>query len=205
MSEVPSIKGSVFSHCVEKLLKLISAGKISWKELPGRLEPGDIEILKSPVQPTRWYDIRIYERILLLNRDVMGDGSNELLLEWGAKSAERLIRGGIYQQLDYLNRMQVGKEADAQARFLAFGRDLRLLASLTSSVLNFLTTEVKVDPDQHDRYLIEYSGAAACPEVFFWTNQGFINRMAAEHGHPDLWKWERTSPDRVVYRMTRPV
>ena len=71
--------------------------------------------------------------------------------------------------------------------------------------MNFLTAEVKVDPERDDRYVIEYSGAAACPEVFFWTNQGFINRMAAEHGQPDLWRWERTAPDRVVYRMTRPV
>ena len=72
----PSIKGSVFSHCVEKLLKLISAGKISWDELPRHLEPGDITILGGPIHATQWYDIRIYERILLLNRDVGGDGSN---------------------------------------------------------------------------------------------------------------------------------
>lgn len=205
MSEVPSIKGSVFSHCVEKLLKLISAGKISWGELPRHLEPGDIEILKGPIHATRWYDIRIYERILLLNRDVTGDASNELLLQWGARSAELLIKGGVYQQLDYLNRTQLAKETDAPARFLAFGRDLRLLSSLTSSVLNFLSAEVKVDPEYDDRYVIEYSGAAACPEVFFWTNLGFINRMAAEHGHPDLWRWERATADRVVYRMNRPV
>jgi hypothetical protein len=205
MSEVPSIKGSVFSHCVEKLLKLISAGKTSWDELPRHLEPGDIEIVKGPIHATQWYDIRIYERILLLNQHVTGDGSNELLLQWGARSAERLIKAGLYQQLEYLGRTQFGKESDSEARFLAFGRDLRLLTSLTASVLNFMNTASKVDPERDNRYIIEYTNAADCPDVFFWTNQGFINRMAAEHGTPDLWRWERPSPDRVVYWMTRPV
>jgi hypothetical protein len=202
---VPSIKGSVFSHCVEKLLKLISAGKISWDELPNHLEPGDITILRSPIHATQWYDIRIYERILLLNRDIGGDGSNGCLLQWGMKSAARLIEAGLYQQLDYLDRTRFSKATDAQARFLAFGKDLRLLTSLTSSVLNFVRVEVKVDPERDDRYLIEYSDAAALPEVFCWTNQGFINRMAAQHGEPDLWRWERPAPDRVVYRMIRSV
>lgn len=203
MSEVPSIKGSVFSHCVEKVLKLVSAGKISWEELERRLEPGDVTILKGPIHATNWYDIRVYERILLLNRDVGGDGGNECLLRWGATSAERLIEAGMYQQLDYLSRTQLSKQSDARDRFVAFGRDLHLLTSLTSSVLNFSRVKVKVDPERDDRYVIEYSDAAAYPEVLCWTNQGFINRMAAQHGEPDLWRWERPAPDRVVYRMIR--
>lgn len=205
MPGVPSIKGSVFAHCVEKLMKLIAAGKTSWDELPRHLEPGDIEILKGPIQTTKWYDIRLYERVLLLNLELTGDGSHEVLVRWGERSAERLMKAGFYQQLDYLTRTQVEKETDVQSRFAAFGRDLRLLMSLTSSVLNFVNAEAKVDPELNDRYVIEYSNASACPDVYFWTNLGFINRMAAEHGQPDLWRWERKTPDRVVYRMTRPV
>jgi hypothetical protein len=205
MSQVPSIKGSLFSHCVEKLVKLLSSGKISQEELARRLEPGDIEILQGPIHATKWYDIRVYERMMLLNRDVDGHGSNECLVRWGAMSADHLLKSGVYQQLDYARRMQLSKEGGAQARFLAFGRDLRLMASSTSSFLNFVHIEVKIDPEQDRRYMLEYSNAAAYPDVLCWTNLGFINRLAAEHGEPDLWKWERPSPDRVVYRMTRSI
>ena len=101
--------------------------------------------------------------------------------------------------------MQITNETDPQARFLAFGRDLRLMVSSTSSFLNFVHVEAKVDPEQERRYTIEYTNAAAYPDVLCWTNLGFINRLAVEHGEPDLWKWERPSPDRVVYRMTRSI
>lgn len=205
MSELPSIKGSLFSFCVEKLLKLISSGTVSRAELERRLEPGDLAILDGPIHATRWYDIRVYERIMLLNRDLDGDGTNECLVRWGAISADHLLKTGVYQQLDYARRMQLGKESDAQARFAAFGRDLRLMTSSTSSFLNFVRVEVKVDPEQERRYIMEYTNAAAYPDVLCWTNLGFINRLAAEHGEPDLWKWERPSPDRVVYRMTRSI
>jgi len=203
VSQVPSIKGSIFSHCVQKLQKLVSSGAISREELERRLEPGDIAILDGPIHPTTWYDIRVYERMMLLNRDVDGKGSNECLVRWGAKSANYLLETGVYQQVDYARRTQLSKESDPQARFAAFGRDLRLMASSSSSFLNFVRTEVKIDPEHDDRYMIEYSDAASYPDVLCWTNLGFINRLAAEHGEPDLWRWERPSPDRVLYRMTR--
>jgi hypothetical protein len=205
MSGVPSIKGAVFTHCVDKLLKLASSGRISRAELERRLEPGDIEILESPIHATQWYDIRVYERMMRLNRDVDGDGNNEYLVRWGAISAENLLAMGTYQQLDYAKRMQLAKETDPKARFVAYGRDLRLMVSLTFSFLNFVQIEVKVDPESDCRYVLEYSNAAAYPDVLCWTNLGFINRLAAEHGEPDLWKWERPSPDRVVYRMSRSI
>lgn len=205
MSQVPSIKGSVFGHCVEKLLKLISSGRISREELERRLEPGDLATLEGPIHATQWYDIRIYERMMLLNRDVDGGGNNECLVRWGALSADNLLKMGVYQQLDYAKRMQLDKQSDAEARFRAFGRDLRLMLSSTSSFLNFVQVDVKVDPEQDRRYIMEYTNAAAYPDVLCWTNLGFINRLAAEHGEPDLWKWERPSQDRVVYRMTRSI
>jgi hypothetical protein len=203
MPLVPSIKGSVFSGHAEQVLKLVSAGEISRDELSRRLEPGDIAILENPIHATQWYDIRVYERIVLLRRDVGGDESNACLQRYGAASAERLLEAGLYQQLDYLRRTQVAARQEAEARFLAFGRDLRLLVSLHSTVLNFSRVAVKVDPEWDDRYVIEHSDASAYPEVLCWTTQGFFNRMAAEHGDADLWFWERPSPDRVEYRMNR--
>jgi hypothetical protein len=203
MPALPSIKGSLFSSIAESVLKLVSAGQISRDELRRRLAPGDLEILDQVVQLTQWYDIRRYERLVELLRDVEGGGHNEYLKQRGAQAAERLLKAGLYQQMEYLSRTQAGKASDPQERFLAFGRDLRLLTTLSASLLNFSRWQVQPDPEWADRYRIEISEATAYPEVLAWQTDGLMNRMATQHGEPNLWSWERVRPDLIVFRMNR--
>jgi hypothetical protein len=203
VSNPPSIKGAVFAYVVEKVLKLHSAGDVSRNELARRLPPGGLAVLDGPIVVIAWYDIRIYTGLMELLRDVAGNGRNEYLVRHGCESAERLLQKGLYQQMEYLKRMEFGREADPGARRQAFGRDLRLLISLGPSILNFGHQQVKVDPEHVDRYTLEISDAGAYPEVLCWTTQGFNNRMAAAHETPDLWRWERPRADLVRYRMTR--
>src|SRR5262245_725080 len=124
MAAVPSVKGSLIAASIEDINKLVQAGTLSKAELERRLEPGDLEVLSHGVQMGGWYDIRIHARMLELLKDVEGEGSNEYLRRRGEQSAERLLNAGLYQQLEYLNRTQMAHNADPQARFLAFGRDL---------------------------------------------------------------------------------
>jgi len=70
-----------------------------------------LALLEAPMQLTAWCDSGIVERFLCLRRDVDGGGSN-----------------------DYLRRMQVSKQSDPHARHQAFGKDLRLLVTLSASV-----------------------------------------------------------------------
>jgi len=200
---VPSIKGSAFSFVVEKTLKLVSAGEISQNELARHLPPNSLSILDQPIRVSEWYDIRIYAQLMEFLRDVAGGGDNEYLIRHGEHAAERLLQKGLYQQLEYLKRLQSGKETDAKGRYEAFGRDLRLLVTITPSILNFGYQQVKGDPEHGDRYMLETSDATAYPEVLCWTTQGFNNRMAATHDSPDLWCWERPRLDLVRFRMTR--
>jgi hypothetical protein len=201
MSAVPSIKGSVFSGHFDFLSKLVESGEISREELESHLRPEDLALFDEPIQVIAWYDIRSYARILELLRDVAGDGSPDFLMERGAASAERLLYSGIYPQFDYLKRTQMQAASDAYERYLAFGRDLRLLITLNDSVLNFSHASVEEDPVHVDRWMLVTSDAAAYPEVLCWTTQGFNNRMAEEHGCPDLWRWERPQPDLIHFRM----
>jgi hypothetical protein len=203
MATLPSIKGSVLSGHVEELLKQVAAGAVPRAELARRLQPEDLALLERPIQPVAWYDIRSYARILELLRDTLGDGRNQYLIDRGAQTAERLIQMGVYQQMEYLKRMRLGELESARERFLAFGRDLRLLASITGSLLNFGVQTLKEDPEHADRYVLEISDCPQYPDALGWGTQGFNNRMAAEHGHPDLWRYERLAPDRVWQRMTR--
>jgi len=138
-----------------------------------------------------------------LLRDVEGGGHNEYLRQRGALAAERLLKAGLYQQMEYLSRTQAGKTSNPKERFLAFGRDLRLLTTLRASLLNFSRWQVQPDPEWADRYRIEISEATAYPEVLAIIIEGFMNRMSSQLNEPDLWRWQRVRADLVLYRMTR--
>jgi len=205
MSSVPSIKGSVFSGVVEDVNKLLQSGLASRREATRWLEPEDIALLDVPVVITRWYDIKSYTRMNVLLRDVEGGGSNEYLRTLGRQTANRLLEAGLYSQLEYLNRTEVSKVGDGPARFAAFGRDLRLLTTISASILNFSHWVSRPDPECAARYLIEVTEARDFPEVLAWRSEGFVNQMATVHGDPDLWSWARVGADRIVFRMIRDV
>jgi len=175
------------------------------RELGQWLHSGDLELLEKKMLPSDWYDIRIYTRMNELLRDVEGEGSSEYLREAGKRTARRLLEGGLYAQLKYLHRTEVERERDTQARFDAFGRDLRLLTTLSGSILNFSRWEARPDPDRERRYRIEVNEARDFPEVLAWRSDGFINEMATQHGDPDLWRWERAARDLIVFRMVRSI
>jgi len=205
MSSVPSIKGSVFSGVVEDVNKLLQSGLASRREATRWLQPEDIALLDKPVVITRWYDIRIYTRMNELLRDVEGGGSNQYLRTLGRQTANRLLEAGLYSQLEYLSRTEVSKVGDGPARFAAFGRDLRLLTTISASILNFSRWTSRPDPEQANRYLIEVTDARDFPEVLAWRSDGFVNQMARVHGDDDLWSWSRVGADQIVFRMVRDV
>jgi len=206
MPSVPSIKGSAFRTLVEDVAKLLARQALSNSEAERWLEPEDFALLDQGIVISRWYDIRSYTRMSELLREVEGEGSNEYLRARGRRTAQRLLEAGLYAQLEYLQRTESAKTDDEEARLGAFGRDLRLLTTLSASILNFSKWVSRSDPDQKRRYLIEVSEAQDFPEVLCWTSDGFVNHMAAQHRRGDnLWSWQRMGPDRIIFRMSRPL
>jgi hypothetical protein len=205
MASIPSIKGSAFAKVVEDIAKLVSSGKLSKGEAAKWLQPEDISLLDEDIAISRWYDIRTYTRMSELLRDVEGGQSNDYLRQRGRETARRLLEAGLYSQLEYLHRAEVVRLQEARARFEAFGRDLRLLTTLSASILSFSRWTSRLDPELESRYRIEVSEAREFPEVLCWTSDGFVNEMATQHGEPDLWGWERVSADLIVFRMIRPL
>lgn len=203
MEKRPSIKGRVFGPALEDVEKCLADGRIGRHELGRWLQPSDLALLGRPVDPTDWYDVKVYGRVLALLRDVEGGGSPEYLRQRGARTAERLLEAGLYQQLEYLKRMALNQLPDPQERYRAYGRDLRVLTTISASILNFAHWEPRPDPDFELRYRIEVSDAADAPDELGWTSEGFVNRMARQHGDPDLWRWERPRRDLILFRMIR--
>jgi hypothetical protein len=205
MSKIPSIKGSIVANHAEVMHKYLAKSQMSEKEIQRRFETGELEILSAPIDATRWYDIRMYRRLLEFLRDYPGEGHDRYLIDAGRRSAENLIRAGIHQQMEYLRRTQVVGRQSMEERSAAFGRDLRLLTSITGSILNFAVQSVVQDPAHAFRWIIQHTDARDYPEVLCWTTQGFCNRMAEEHDAADIWYWERPRPDVVHFRMNREI
>jgi hypothetical protein len=205
MARIPSIKGSIVANHAAVLQKYLAENNIEEEVLKRRFEPGDLDVLGGEIDPGRWYDVRMYRRLLEFLRAYPGEGSDQYLIDAGRRSAENLIRAGIHQQFEYLQRTQHMERTDVAERSAAFGRDLRLLSSITGSILNFAKVEIVPDHEHPHRWIIQHTDARDYPEVLCWTSQGFSNRMAEEHGAPDIWYWERPQADVVHFRMNREV
>ena len=205
MAQKPCIKGTAISDLVEDTRKLVSEGKISQREIEVRLTAEDRALLEEPVVASQWYGIQSFRRLTELLREVEGEGRDDYVEERGRARGHKLIEGGLYQQLEYLGRSRVKSAIDAKARFEAYGRDLKLLVTLSQSLLNFSTWKVAPDPEHADRYRIEVRDAADFPDVLGWASQGLIDAMAAVHGMSGIWRWERVAPDFIVFRMLRPI
>lgn len=203
MTSTPSIKGSAFCKVVEDVHKLLAGQALSKSEAERWLEPDDFALLDREVVVSRWYDIRCYARMCELLLAVEGHGNPEYLRGRGRATARRLLEAGLYAQLEYLQRTESSRAQDRQERFAALGRDLRLLTTLSASILNFSKWSSRRDPDHARRYLLEVSEAADVPEVLCWTSDGLVNEMATHHGGgEDLWRWERVRRDLILFRMT---
>lgn len=201
----PSIKGAGISSLIEDLAKMRDDGRLPRELLEERLGPEERALLDRPVGLAAWYDVQTYRRLAELLCEVEGR-REDLLRERGAAAARRLAAAGLYQQIERVKHIREDGLDDRET-FQAYGRNLRLIATLSGSLLNFSRFEVSVDPEHADRYCIEVHEAEAMPEVLAWTTEGFINAMA-EMSAPDApgpsWKLERGG-GRVRFRMTRPV
>ena len=201
----PSIKGSVFWKIVEDVRKLGDRDEAARAALAERLSADESSLLESVISHASWYSIETYARMTQVLLDFEGGGRPEYLARRGAESAERMIEAGVYGQFDYLNRTQASRETDPDARFAAFGRDLRLLATLSSSILNFSTWSHIPDPDHERRWMLEVTDARDYPDILAYTTTGLMNRMSRESRGESFWRWERVSIDVIRFRMTRDV
>jgi hypothetical protein len=201
MSAVPSIKGSAFASLAESVRELVAGGRLSRADLARRLEPGELDVVEGQIGISQWYDVRLHVRLLQVLEDVGGPGHIRQVVE---RTADRILAAGLYQQLNYLSRTQLEREREPGRRLAALATDLRLVVSLSSTLLNFSRWEPKPDPEYRDRYMIEISGAAPLQDLHLASIEAFMNRVSSPIA-ADLWRRERKSEDQVLFRMTRGV
>lgn len=204
MASKPSIKGTVFEKAAEDIGKLLGGGELSRAQAERWLEPDDFALMERKIVVSGWYDIRAYGRMCRLLLEVVGHGDVEYLRERGRETFRRMQAAGLYSQVEYVQRTEVARVQSPSERFAAFGRDLRILITMGAQIVNFSKWTGHPDPDHPQRYLVEMTEARDYPDECCWTTEGFMNEMTNQYeGAGDVWRWQRTAPDRVVYRMGR--
>jgi hypothetical protein len=205
MPDRPSVKGTVLVDLIEDLRKLRESGAISQEQIDANLRPEDVEALEARIAPGTWYDVEFYCRASQLLCEAMGDGDPDFLRRRGYERGVKMIEAGLYQQMEYARRAKVQEHEDPQARFRAYGHDMRLLVTLSGSILSFSRWTVEPDPDHELRYRIVVDDAADYPDPLALATEGLIDSLSSSHGMANLWRFERVGRDRIVFRMTRPI
>lgn len=190
----PSIKGTAFASAVEDLHALVESGRLRREQLEARLGPEDLALVEGKVLPGDWYPIDAYGRILELLGDVSGGGV-AYHVGRGRLAAERLLRSGIYRQLDRAKRMQ--SQSDPVTL-------INVMLTVGRTLYNFGVWE-SVDAGVAGLVRFEIRDVAALPENARHTVQGFV-AWAAEHlvGADARVESRRPAVDRVQFDIRLP-
>jgi len=193
-----SVKGSLMLGVVVTMRRHRKQRRISSEQLTARLSRGALEMIEEKVDIGRWYPIQIFCELLDLDWELGGRRDPNYMREEGEKAAERLFESGIYQQLSYAERAGRVRARDDLIR------QAKLITTITGTLYNFLTFEVRFDADNGDTLQINYGNAAAFSEALRYTTEGFMNQINKRQKSSARWSSKRQRPDLVVFTLPLP-
>jgi len=193
-----SVKGTLVLGAVVTVRRLRDRGRISPDQLAARLSAPALGLIDEKIDLGRWYPLDAFCQILDTDWDVAGQRDPEYMREEGRRTADRLFESGIYQQLQFAERSERAQAADNLIR------RTKLITTITGSLFNFLTTDVRLNPDQRDALEIVYSNATGFSEALRYTTEGFMNQLNKRQGSDKRWSSSRVRPDLVVFTLRLP-
>jgi hypothetical protein len=197
-SRPQSVKGSLVLGAVVTVRRLRDRGRISPEQLTARLGAAALTLIDEKIDIGRWYPLDVFCEILDVDWDVGGQRDPDYMREEGSRAADRLFESGIYQQLQFAERSERPQAADNLIR------RTKLITTITGSLFNFLTSDVRLNPEQGDSLEILYSNAAGYSEALRYTTEGFMNQINKRQGSSKRWSSNRVRSDLVVFTLRLP-
>jgi hypothetical protein len=194
----PSAKGILVVGAVVAVKRHRDQGRVRAGQLAARLGPAALELLDHKIDVARWYPMGPFCELLDLDWEVGGHRDPEHMRVQGARSADKLSERGIYQQLDYAERVGRAQTLDALMR------QAKLITTITGTLYNFLRFEVRPSAGRSDELEIVYDDAGPFSEALRYTTEGFMNQINVRQGSTRRWSSERERADRIVFRMRLP-
>ena len=188
---IPSIKGTAFLSAHADVNALLARRAITRDALEVALDAEDLRFLDEKVQPTAWYPIASYHRLLqlLCDKEAKGDVKAYLIAR-GEKAGERIAATGIYQQLD-TNAERLGV------------RTGRIVITVAGLIYNFTSWHFEREGATVGNFSIRVDDATDFPEAARFTTQGFIQYASTRIvGRPMLATSERPLPSRILFHVS---
>jgi hypothetical protein len=177
------------------LRSLQSRGGISAATLEERLQPEDMELLRSELDPTAWYPIDSYERMLELLFDVEGQGDVAYLQKRGRSVAQRFAASGLHPQMELVDRVDVAAQNQHLLKYV------NLIGSIFGSM--FTVGELRAREDADGMIVLDANGVQELTDLLGDVILGMIQHTS-ERIHPHLppyrlirvsdshWRYERS-------------
>ena len=188
---IPSIKGTAYLSAHADVNALLARRALKRSELEVALPAEDLRLLDEKVQPTAWYPIASYRRLLQLLCEKEGKGDVQAyLIGRGEKAGERIAATGIFLQLD----------TTTEALGVRTGRIVITVAGL---IYNFTSWHFEREGATVGNFSIRVDEATDFPEVARFTTQGFVQYASTRIvGRPLHATSERPLPSRILFHVS---
>ncbi len=190
-----AIKGSAMASIVGDVRSLESRGGISPATLEDHLQPEDMELLRSELEPTAWYSLASYGRMLELLFEIEGQGDAAYLQKRGRTVAQRFAESGLHPQMAVVDRVDVAAQNQHLLKYV------NLIVSIFGSM--FTVGDLRAREEAKDMIVLDVNGAQELPPLLGDVILGMIQHTS-ERIHPYLppyrlirvsdshWRYERS-------------
>ena len=198
MPAEPSIKGAAIAKLIEDVQLCLSRSEADRIRLEAKLSPETVRMLQGKVEIGSWYPVGMYDELTDLIWQEEGGGSSDYLRQRGEKMMKRLMEAGLYQQLDFLDRIDRGLQEKITRDDVQ--RTCRLIGSVSGAIRNFGKDSWVWDPDNPDIMVHHLRDALHFSEMLRLVSEGSENFVAQTlcPGAPRVTS-ERVAADYIVY------
>ena len=199
MPTEPSIKGAAIAKLIEDVQICLSRSEADRMRLEARLSPATLRMLEGKVEIGNWYPVGMYNELTDLIWQEEGGGHSDYLRQRGEKMMKRLMEAGLYQQLDFLDRIDRGLQEKITRDDVQ--RTCRLVGSVSGAIRNFGKDTWAWDPENPGCMIHHLRDALHFSEMLRLVSEGSENFVvqALCSGAPRVTS-ERLAPDLIVYR-----
>lgn len=198
MPAEPSIKGAAIAKLIADVQACLSRSEDDRSRLEARLSPETVRMLEGKVEIGSWYPVGMYNELTDLIWQEEGGGSFDYLRQRGEKMMKRLMEEGLYQQLDFLDRIERGVQEKITRDDVQ--RTCRLIGSVSGAIRNFGKDTWAWDPDNPGFMVHHLHDALHFSEMLRLVSEGSENFVVQTlcPGAARVTS-ERVAPDYIVY------
>jgi hypothetical protein len=198
MPDSPSIKGAAIAKLIADVHECLGRDEATRARLEAGLSAETLEMLERKIELGNWYPIAQYDELTELIWRELGDRRPDYLRQRGVDLMVRLMEGGMYQQLEFVKRME-GESSRRASRESILG-SCRMIGSVTGAIRNFGQDTWEWSADDPNIMHHHTREASAVSEAMCLVSEGsetYLVQLTRPSAPPV--RARRLAPDHILY------